>query len=357
MQWEHFDAGFRQFGDLGSETRPRDRMQVQTGLSLARMALGLSYTSQTTWEGDNFRLLAMNIGTPIFNNLFLSVYANKRLGPDGGWGVGLSLLMPLEKQRTVVATSSRDSGGRPTSAVQASQSPPVGPGWGWRVRASDQARQQAQAGAVLNTGVGQFVAEANAGNGSNAIRLGASGSVGWLAGLPFATRRIDHDAFAVVRVADLQGVPVYRSNQVVATTNSKGLALVTGLRPYQRNQLSLDPDELPFNLQIEGVEEIVTPYARSGVFVDFPVRRMRNALVVIVQPDGAPVPAGTLVTVLPGTEPFVVGKRGEAYLMDLSDSNHLRVDWKGGACELIVVLDPAAATEPQIGPLTCPARK
>ena len=150
---------------------------------------------------------------------------------------------------------------------------------------------------------------------------------------------------------------MYRSNQVVATTNSKGLALVTGLRPYQRNQLSLDPDELPFNLQIEGVEEIVTPYARSGVFVDFPVRRMRNALVVIVQPDGAPVPAGTLVTVLPGTEPFVVGKRGEAYLMDLSDSNHLRVDWKGGACELIVVLDPAAATEPQIGPLTCPARK
>ena len=171
--------------------------------------------------------------------------------------------------------------------------------------------------------------------------------------MPFATRRIDHGAFAVVRVADLEGVPVYRSNQVAATTNKQGLALITGLQPYQKNLLSIDPDELPFNMQIRGVEEFVTPYARSGSFVDFPVRRMRNALVVIVQPDGAPVPPGTLVTVLSSMEAFVVGKRGEAYLTDLNDSNKLRVTWKDGSCELTIALDPAAASEPRIGPLAC----
>ena len=356
VQWEHFDAGFRQFGDLGSEVRPRNRMQVQTGMALARSALGLSYTRQTTWEGDNFRLLAINAGTPIFDNLFLSLYANKRLGPEGAWSVGLNLLMPLEKRRSLIATSSRDSGGPFTTAVQASQSPPVGPGWGWRVRASDQAQQQAQAGAILNSSVGQFQAEANAGKGNNAIRLGASGSAGWLAGLPFATRRIGHDAFAVVRVADLEGIPVYRSNQVAATTNRQGLALVTGLRPFQKNQISINPDELPLNMQIQGVEEMATPYARNGVLVDFPVRRTRSALVVIVQPDGKPVPAGTLVTVLPGEEAFVVGKRGETYLTDLNDSNHLVVIWPDGACELTFALAPAASEEPRIGPLTCNAR-
>jgi outer membrane usher protein len=328
-------------------------MQAQTGMSLAGLSLGLSYTRQTSWEGDNFRLLALNIGTPIFDRLFLSLYANKRLGPEGGWSAGLSLMMPLEKQRSVIATSGRDDGGRFTTAVQASQSPPVGPGWGWRVRASDQARQQAQAGAMLNSNFGQLQAELNAGNGNNAVRLGASGSVGWLADLPFATRRIDHGAFAVVRVADLANVPVYRSNQVVATTNQQGLALVTGLRPYQQNQLTIDPDELPFNMQIDGVEEIVTPYARSGLFVDFPVRRMRNALVVIQQPDSTPVPAGTLVTVLPDKGIFVVGKRGETYLTDLKDSNHLLVTWKDGSCELTVELEPATDGEPRIGPVTC----
>lgn len=355
LQWEHFDAGFRQFGDFGLEVRPRDRMQAQTGMQLARLSLGLSYIRQTSWNGDNFRLLALNAGAPISNRFFLSFYANKTISAEGGWSAGLSLLMPLEKLRSVTATSNRDNDGRYTTTVQANQSPPVGPGWGWRLSASDQARQQAQAGALVNSNLGQFQAEANAGNGGNAIRLGASGSAGWLAGLPFAARRIDHGAFAVVRVADLEGVPVYRSHQIAATTNKQGLALVTGLQPYQKNLLSIDPNGLPFNMQIGSVEELVTPYARSGSFIDFPVRHMRSALVVIVQPDGAAVPAGALVTVFSGAQPFVVGKRGEVYLTDLNDSNKLRVAWKTGTCELTFALDPVAASEPRIGPLTCAA--
>jgi outer membrane usher protein len=353
LQWEHFDAGFRQFGSLGDEARPRDRVQAGTGLSLGRLTLGLSYTRQTTWEGDNFSLAALNLGTRISGNLFLSLYANRRLDADQGWSAGLNLLMPLEKQRNVGAASSRDNDGRFTNVLQASQSPPVGPGWGWRLRASDQASQPAQVGATLNTHVGQFLAEANTGSGNNAIRLGANGSLGWLAGLPFATRRIDHGAFAVVRVADLEGVPVYRSNQVAAATNASGLALVTGLLPYQENQLTIDPDELPFDIEIRGVKETAIPYARSGIFVDFPVRRTRNALIVLHQPDGAPVPAGARVTVTPGNGDFMVGKRGEAYLMDLHDANRLAVKWNDGACELTLALDPAGPGEPRIGPLTC----
>ncbi len=44
----------------------------------------------------------------------------------------------------------------------------------------------------------------------------------------------------MVQVGDLDGVPVSLSNQVVSTTNSRGLALVTGLLPYQLNKLSLN---------------------------------------------------------------------------------------------------------------------
>lgn len=357
IQLEHFDAGFRQFGDLGFESRPRDRTQVQTGVALGGLSLGASFTRLTTWEGDNFRLGAINLGTRIFDSVFFNLYASKRLGSGGGWSTGLNLIMPLEKQRTLVATTSRDNGGRYTTAVQASQSAPVGQGWGWRVRASDQANQRAQAGALLNSDVGQFQAEANSGSGTNALRFGANGSVGWLTGLPFATRSIGHGAFAVVKVADLADVPVYRSNQITTTTNGNGLALVTGLLPFQANKLSIDPDEVPFNMDIQGVEEMVTPYARSGVVVNFPVRRMRNALVVINQADGTPVPAGAVVTLLPGSAAFVIGKRGEAYLTGLNDSNQLQVKWTDGACELTVAMDPVTASEPRIGPLTCPTGK
>ena len=355
LQLEHFDAGFEQFGSFGEEARPKQRLQAAIGLPLGEMSMGLSYTRQTTWEGDNFRLAAVNVGTRIFGSVFVSLYANRQFGTAQGWSAGLNLIMPLEKQRNVIATSSRDRGGRITNTLQASQAPPIGPGWGWRLSTSDQASQLAQAGATLNTGFGQFLADANTGTGHNAIRLGANGSLGWLAGLPFVTRRIDHGAFAVVRVADLPGVPVYRSNQVAAVTNASGLALVTHLLPYQRNQLTIDPADLPFDIDLRGTLEMATPYARSGVFVDFAVRRTRNALVVLHQSSGAPVPTGARVRVTPGDGEFIVGRRGEAYLMDLNDGNRLAVTWSDGRCELLVALDPAGPSEPRLGPLACAA--
>ncbi|MFZ0488414.1 MAG: FimD/PapC C-terminal domain-containing protein [Arenicellales bacterium] len=83
------------------------------------------------------------------------------------------------------------------------------------------------------------------------------------------------------------------------------------------------------HIEIGGVKETVLPYARSGLFVDFPVRRSRNALVLLRRADGSPMPAGARVTVSPGENEFLVGKRGEVYLMDLVDSNRLSVKWKG----------------------------
>src|SRR6185369_2237743 len=111
------------------------------------------------------------------------------------------------------------------------------------------------------------------------------------------------------------------SNQVTATTNSSGLALVTGLLPYQLNQLTVDPDLLPLDIEVGGVRESVIPYARSGVFIDFPVRRSRNALVVLQQPGGTAVPVGARVTVMPGNQEFIVARRGEVYLMGLQNDN------------------------------------
>src|SRR4029077_8138285 len=117
---------------------------------------------------------------------------------------------------------------------------------------------------------GQVTAETNAGKEANAVRLGANGSLGWMEGLAFASRRIDQGAFAVVHVGDLEGIPVSLSNQVVGVTNDKGLALVIGLLPYQLNQLTLNADLLPFDVEIGGIRETVVPYARSGAFINFP---------------------------------------------------------------------------------------
>jgi outer membrane usher protein len=210
-------------------------------------------------------------------------------------------------------------------------------------------------GAVVNTNHAQLTADANAGNDNNAVRVGANGSLGWLQGMAFASRRIDQGAFAVVKVGDLEGVPVSLSNQVVATTGDDGRALVTGLLPYQLNQLTVNPDQLPMGVDIRGVRETVVPYARSGAFIEFPVKRSRDVLVVLHQAGGIVVPAGTRVTVTPGNQTFIVAKRGEVYLMDVQQDNQIEVRWKDGGCTLPLPLGPMTLTGDvhRVGPLTC----
>ncbi|MBE0546700.1 MAG: fimbrial biogenesis outer membrane usher protein [Rubrivivax sp.] len=353
---EHFDRGYRQFGAGAFETRPKH--QIVAGGSLAfglGVTAGLSYTQRTPWEGARFALVGAHVGIALPGNMHLSAYATQSLNAGKGFAGGLNLIIPLDDRRMMAASSARDASGHVVNTVQATQSVPAGPGWGWRVAGSDSETQRLQAGTTYNSNNAQFTAQANAGQDANAVRLGANGSLGWMSGLAFASRRIDQGAFAVVQVGDLEGVAVSLSNQVVAVTNSKGLALVTGLLPYQLNQLTLDADLLPFGVEIGGVRETVVPYARSGAFIDFPVKRSRDALVVLQQPDGAPVPAGARVTVTPGHQKFIVARRGEVYLVDLADDNRIKVRWKDGGCSMALKMATVVpgAEPPRIGPLVC----
>lgn len=353
---DHFDPGYRQFGGGAFETRPKDQIVAGGGLVLGHgLTAGLSHTQQTTWEGARFSLVGANVGIALPGDLYVSAYATQALNAGKRFAFGLNLIIPFDNRRTMAASSSRDATGHVVHAVKATQSVPAGPGWGWHLAASDSDTQQVQAGTTYNSHKAQFTAQANAGQDGSAARLGANGSVGWMSGLAFASRRIDQGAFAVVHVGDVEGVAVSLSNQVVAVTNSKGLALVTGLLPYQLNQLTLNADLLPFDVAIGGIRETVVPYARSGAFIDFPVKRSRDALVVLQQPDGAPVPAGARVVVTPGHQGFIVARRGEVYLLDLSDDNLIDVRWKGGGCALVLKMAPVlpGSEPPRIGPLVC----
>jgi outer membrane usher protein len=354
LQWEYFDSGYTQFGASSSETRPHGRLSAGYGMPLFPGAsAGVSYISQSSWDGERFQLVSANLGVSLPWNMYLNAYASRQLNQNKGWSGGLNLILPLGSQRTVSASSTHDNAGRITNALFATQSVSQGPGLGWRLRTSDDPRLQLLAGATVNTNYGQVNADANLGKDGTALRLGANGSIGWLQGLPFATRNIGHGSFAVVKVGEIENVPVYRSNQIAASTNSSGMALVPNLLPYQNNQITIDPGELPFDVEIKGVKETALPYARSGLLVEFPVRRSHNALVVLHQPNGKPVPGGAHVTVSPGGLTFIVAKRGQVYLTDLESDNRIAVQWRDGHCDLAITLPADGQAEPRIGPLTC----
>lgn len=353
IEWEHFDEGFEQFGNYESFSRPRERLRVGAGISpFSEISVGVSYIDQKSWEGERYRIVSGNVGVSLPEGFNLNAYVADQQRGGGGWSFGINLTKSLGRQRSASVSVNRSSDGHYSKRFTAAQSAPIGPGLGWRIEASDSSVQELRAGLTLNTDVTQLTADMGIRPGVNAVRLGARGSFGWMKGLNFASREINGRSFAVVKVDDLPGVKVYRANQYAATTNDNGLALVTGLLPYEENRISLEADELPFNVEIRGTDDTAVPYARAGVFINFPVKRSLNALVKLQTPSGEPLPIGSTVRVDNGQE-YVVGRRGEAYLTDLSTSNDLDISWTGGTCTVRVSVAPNSTEEAVIGPITC----
>jgi outer membrane usher protein len=129
---------------------------------------------------------------------------------------------------------------------------------------------------------------------------------------------------------------------------------VTGLLSYQTNSLRLDPSELPISAEIDSIEQVVVPPARTGLIVRFPVRSGRGALIRIVLDDGGPAPPGAELELLADRKEFFVARRGEAFVTGLQAKNELRLKWNGQSCVLAVELPPGNLDEiARVGPLTC----
>jgi outer membrane usher protein len=128
------------------------------------------------------------------------------------------------------------------------------------------------------------------------------------------------------------------------------------LLPWQKNLIEIDPVDLPLDVQVmASTSQEVTPYARSGVTVNFAVKRTRQALLVLRQRDGTPVPVGTRVRLLPAGPEFVAGHRGEVWLTDLADKQQrVQVNWPAGGCALELTVQASLNGAPaKLGPLAC----
>ncbi len=124
------------------------------------------------------------------------------------------------------------------------------------------------------------------------------------------------------------------------------------LRAYERNRLRIEQADLPLGTRIDGLEEIIAPYWRSGVLVRFPVAHTRDAFFRILLRDGQPLPMGAAVEDEHG-ELWPVGHRGEVFLTDLLPSNSLRAYYNGQRCEFTLQVPDNDDPLPDLGSVTC----
>lgn len=139
----------------------------------------------------------------------------------------------------------------------------------------------------------------------------------------------------------------------VARTDANGRALVTGLRPYEVNRISLDADALPLDAELGSVVTAVTPPARSGIVATLGVARTRAATLRIVDANGVPLPAGSWLRMSGGGRSFPVGRDGLAYVSGFGERDRLELQGPGARCTVDVQWPADAGEWPDLGTLRC----
>ena len=210
----------------------------------------------------------------------------------------LSLTYYFDREYSAVGRA----GGAPGSNFQSGalqKAVPLGEGYGYAVEAG----RTEQGGTTAAVGRGQFqlnAAHAVAGvdtvtSSDRAVEPGSSrafvaGGIGYAGGTLFASRPII-DSFAVVRVGEVPGVPVYANGWLQGKTNAQGEVVATNVNSFYDNDVSFRARDLPLNYQYPTSLQTISPPNRSGSVVNFRLRAVQAVYGSLTsEQDGKRVP-------------------------------------------------------------------
>ncbi len=320
-----------------------------------RGTLGAAFTHQDYRDREDRSIASLNYSTTIGRRLSVSAVASYVDAGTHDLTVGVRVSMPFgDNHFASGGLSIRESDTQ--VQVETRRNLPLGPGWGYHLAVSRAGETSLDAGVVAQNDFGTYSANYREFGSSTEWQLGSSGSVATMGGMTHVTRQI-REAFAVVDVGDYEGVRVYSENREIGRTNENGQIFVPGLRPYQRNQISIEVDDLPLSAQVGDLRQDASPYLRSGIVVEFEVLEAHDAIIHVVLPDGSPVRQGAVARVFEQRDWSPVGSDGRVYLQGLTKPSQVTVRWNGSVCDFIVPKPQSGTMIPNLGKFTCEPRK
>ena len=355
-------SDFTQVGEpLDPAMRMRQRSLLQTGMGLGRFgSLSLAYVRQTYRDSPMQQTLGLThsisfgrTGALNFTLTRTRTAGDMTNSAQSSTSAYLIFVVPLSGRRAATLSAVGGSGnGAPANEVIASltQSPPVGPGSGYRLSASTAGNYDADWRQQFHSADLELEVARNQGLEGRSAYL--SGAMTFLDGQVDTTRQVT-GSFAMVDVAGLADVPVYVENQLTTHTDANGRALLYNLRPYEANRISITPEDLPLDTSIAASSTIMAPPYRSGVIARFPVERVRGGTFRLVMDDGRPVPVGAVVT-LKGV-PFPVVQNGMVYVTGYDHGMAADASWNGGHCHFRLEPPPSDDPLPDMGTVQCHA--
>jgi outer membrane usher protein len=343
---------FSQIGLLPGSLAPAAQSSVFFAFHRPRLgSLGMTYIKQDNRSLPDAELLSANYSRVLGKGWFFSLNAFRNLMEQGDFLVGMTLVHTLGA-RTSASLNYNTRPGQDQMLAEVQQNLPAGSGLGYRLLAGYDESSRVEAGLSMQNDVGTYIFEAARFREQEAYRANVRGSLAFVDHGVYASRRLG-DSFAVVQTGEFADVRVYAENQLMGRTNQKGKILIPGLRPYQRNLIRVEPEDFPFEAQVDQYEMEAVPYFRSADILRFPAYKELSAIILLSLPDGKPLPSGARVYLNDHPDGHPVADNGLLYIRGLQKKNRLLAEWAEHRCALSLDYPETTEPIPELGRFTC----
>lgn len=319
-------------------------------------SLQFSMIHQDFHQEPKRTIWSTNYSMRLFNALSMSSYVSYLDAGESDLSAGIRFHMFFGDRHSATGNVSTSRNGSSTSATM-QRNMPMSSGYGYHLGIGQSDFGFIDAGVAAQNDFGSYSIDVRHNeNAGSTWQLGTRGSIAHMTGMTRASRQID-DAFAVVKVGNIEGVRVYAENIEIGRTNEHGQIFVPRLRPYLKNQIRIEVDDLPLNARIGEVRQDTAPYYKSGILVDFDVQITTNVVIRAILPDGTPLPEGSVASVFHTGDRFPVGMDGKLFLQGIDRSSRIEIRWSDKVCDIDVPYPSGNAVIAKMGDIVCVPRK
>jgi outer membrane usher protein len=348
--------------------RPRSRFSVTADQSLGDWGqVAISGFAQNYWNLPGSDLQYQFSYSKQFNRISFSVNANRsRMGlGDMQNSFLLTMSMPLEfgasgHSPQITAQVGRDSEGNYSEQAGISGTAGDDRQYGYGATFGHDGASNSKSAALNGqyTGARAMLSAAlGRGDGYTSASVGASGTVvAHAAGVTMTPYR--GETMAVVSAPGAEGAKV--SGYPGLKLDSRGNAVVPYLRPYELNEVAIDPIGSSLDVELNETSQQVAPRAGAVVHLKYTTNQGRAVLLNVRLDDGSSLPFGAGVTDAEGTSVGMVGQGGQLYARIKPETRQLLINWGSKThqqCALVIPAGPGQGQQLQQLDAVCAAGK
>ncbi len=355
---------FTQVGLLPGQLSPISSTQVFTGYDMGRPgSFAATYTYvkarnndliENSFAAPSSELVTLSYTKEIFRSSSLTLGAIDDIKNHENNQAFAMITLAMDAVHTANVNTTHQNGEQQYSG-SFTKALPVGNGYGYQVYTSHDGVDQSLGSFTDKNDYGQYNGVISRLNNQNNYQVNIQGSVIHFGGVTELSRNFDSGgSFGLVKVPGFDNVRIYDQNQFIGTTDHHGDLFVPNLLPYQKNQIAIDPKDLPMDTKISETEKDVIPYYKSGSLVEFPVKKTYSVIFHLIRSPGDYVPVGSLLKFENNTQDYLVGEQGEVYFDDMQQEKIKGTAyWEDQECRFEIARPMIHDEIPDLGEVIC----